>query len=74
MSDRLCWLKSVDDNLKTQPIEFWKYVTNLKGKIDGQIVTDSKLAFVLIGWNSVTPTTSSTIESAQKKCATIIFL
>jgi hypothetical protein len=56
MSDRLRWLKSVDDNFKTQPIEFWKYVSNLKRKIDGQIVTDSKLAFAFIGWNAVPPT------------------
>jgi hypothetical protein len=66
MSDRLCWLKSVDDNLKTQPIEFWKYVSKLKRKSDGQIVTDSKLAFAFIGY-------SSTIKSAQKKFANLCY-
>jgi hypothetical protein len=71
MSDRLRWLKSADDNLKTQPIEFWKYVSNLKRKIDGQIVRDSKLAFAFIGWNSVIPTNSSTIESVQNKFANL---
>ena len=72
LSDRLHWLKSVDDNLKTQPIEFWKYVSNLKKKI-GHIVTDSKLAFAFIGWNSVTPNHSSTIESVQKKFSNLCY-
>lgn len=48
-SERLCWLKSLDDSIKTQPSDFWKYVTNFKSRdnnfinlnIDGQIVTDS---------------------------------
>jgi hypothetical protein len=73
ISDRLCWLKSVDDNLKTQTIEFWKYISNLKRKIGGQIVIDSKLAFAFIGWNSVTPTVSSTIESVEKKFANLCY-
>jgi hypothetical protein len=73
MSDRLCWLKSVNDNLKTQPIEFWKYICNLKRKICGQTVTDSKLAFAFIGWNSVTPTVSSTIKGVQKKFANLCY-
>jgi len=31
-SDRRRWLKSVYDNLKTQPTEFWKYVSIFKRK------------------------------------------
>jgi hypothetical protein len=54
-------------------MEFWKYVSNLKRKIDGQIVTDSKLAFAFIGWNSVTPTHSSTIESVHNKFANLCY-
>jgi len=73
MSDRLRWLKSADDNLKIQPIEFWKYVSNLKRKTDGQIVRDSRLAFAFIGWNSVIPTNSSTIESVQNKFANLCY-
>jgi hypothetical protein len=29
-SDRFRWFKSVDDNLKSQPKEFWKYVTSYR--------------------------------------------
>jgi hypothetical protein len=56
-----------------QHIEFWKPVFNLKRKIDGQIVRDSKLVFALIGWNSVTPTDYSTIKSVQKKFANLCY-
>jgi hypothetical protein len=27
-SDRLRWLNSIDDNLKSQPKQFWKYVAS----------------------------------------------
>jgi hypothetical protein len=29
-TDRLRWLKSVDDNLKAKPKDFWKYVSKFK--------------------------------------------
>jgi hypothetical protein len=29
-SDRLRWLKSIDDNLKSQPKQFWKYVASYR--------------------------------------------
>jgi hypothetical protein len=28
--DRLSWLKSLDENLKLQPKQFWKYVTSFR--------------------------------------------
>jgi len=52
--------------LKHQPIEFWKYVSKLKRKSDGHIVTDSKLAFAFIGY-------SSTTKSVQKKFAILCY-
>jgi hypothetical protein len=29
-SDRLAWLMSTDDNLKTEPTKFWKYVSTFR--------------------------------------------
>jgi hypothetical protein len=29
MTDRSLWFKSVDDNLKSQPKQFWKYVSEI---------------------------------------------
>jgi hypothetical protein len=40
-TDRLLWLKSVDDSLKTKPKDFWKHVSKLK-KID-HVVTQVKI-------------------------------
>jgi hypothetical protein len=45
-TDRLLWLKSIDDNVKTKPKEFWKYVFEFKKndhitelRIDEKIIT-----------------------------------
>jgi hypothetical protein len=50
-SDRQHWLKFVDDSLRNNPHDFWKYVSNFKRKdnsfiqlkVDNQYVTDPKL-------------------------------
>jgi hypothetical protein len=36
-SDRLGWLKSIDNNLKSQPQHFWKYVSNFRNQRSGSI-------------------------------------
>ncbi|PNF36765.1 hypothetical protein B7P43_G11156, partial [Cryptotermes secundus] len=36
-SDRLRWLKTVDNNLKSQPQHFWKYISNFRKHRSGSI-------------------------------------
>jgi hypothetical protein len=36
-SDRLRWLKSTDNNLKSQPQHFWKYISNFSKHRSGSI-------------------------------------
>ncbi|PNF20051.1 hypothetical protein B7P43_G05268 [Cryptotermes secundus] len=36
-SDRLRWLKSVDENLKSQPKQFWKYVASFRKRNSNSI-------------------------------------
>jgi hypothetical protein len=36
-SDRLRWLKSIDNNLKSRPQHFWKYVSNFRKHRSGSI-------------------------------------
>jgi hypothetical protein len=40
-TDRLLWLKSVEDNLKTKPRDLWKYVSEIKK--NGQVFTQLKI-------------------------------
>jgi hypothetical protein len=36
-NDRLKWLKSVDENLKSQPKQFWKYVASFRKRNSNSI-------------------------------------